>query len=190
MLITETVPINGTGTRMASSRALAAIVMLLVPVIVGSTGCALGSRTSAPVTPPAAPTATVRCTETTATPPDGRPAVIAETTRAWFGQGDLWVGLPDYPAITQGDSLVLRFPWVTVANGIPTSELGPPSVTASRSDAPGDATGQVGGFTRAFGTGELTFWPATMAFPAPGCWTVTGTLGATSVQFVVRVDRP
>lgn len=162
---------------------------LIAFVILGSAACADRAGTARSAAPPAATTVPMRCTETTATPLDGRPSALAETTAAWFGQGDLWVGLPDDPA-AQGDTLVLKFPIVTLADGEPTSDLGPPAVTATRADAPGDVTGSVGGFSRAFGTGELAFWPATVAFPAPGCWTVTSTIGATAVQYVVRVDRP
>jgi hypothetical protein len=155
-----------------------------------ATGCTMAGESAVPIAPPAAASITVRCTETPATAPDGRPAVLANSTSAWFGQGDLWVGLPDYPALVQGDTLVLRFPWVTLANGVATSALGSPAVSAHRSDGPGDAVGQVSASSRAFGTGELSFWPATVAFPSPGCWTVTGAFGATVVQFVVEVRRP
>ena len=166
-------------------RALAAGAVLVL-----CTGCAMASQPGAPVVPPVAAPITVPCTETAATPSAARPPVLAGTTSAWFGQGDLWVGVPDHPAIVQGDSLVLKFPWVTLADGAPTSALGPPTVTATRSDAPGDAAGQIGGFAHAFGTGGLSFWPATVAFPAPGCWTVTGALGAAVLQFIVAVERP
>jgi hypothetical protein len=165
-------------------RALAAAAVLVL-----STACTIGSEGTEPVMlPPTTASVTVHCTETSATPLDGRPAVLADTTSSWFGQGDLWVGLPDYPAVEQGDSLALKFPWVTLADGATTSALGPPTVTGTRSDAPGDATGQLGGAARAFGTGDLSFWPATVAFPAPGCWTVTGVLGDAVLQFVVQVQ--
>jgi hypothetical protein len=167
-------------------RALAVGAVLLL-----CTACTIGSEGNEPIAPPpAAARVTVHCAETSATPLDGRPAVLADTTSAWFGQSDLWVGLPDYPAVEQGDSLALKVPWVTLADGATTSALGPPTVTATRSDAPGDATGQLGGAARAFGTGDLSFWPATVTFPAPGCWTVTGVLGATVLQFVVKVQGP
>jgi hypothetical protein len=138
--------------------------------------------------PPA--TAAAPCAETAATPPAARPPALAATTSAWFGQGDLWVGLPDYPPAAQGDALVLKFPVVTLVDGLPTASLGAPTVTAVRTDAAGEAPGQVGGFAQAFGTADLSFWPASVAFPAPGCWTITGLLAAESVQFTVSVEEP
>lgn len=166
-------------------RAVAVAAALLV-----AAGCTTAGDPPAPAAPPAAATITVRCTETSATAPEGRPAVLARSTSAWFGQGDLWVGLPEYPAVPQGDALVLRFPWVTLAGGVPTAALGSPAVSARRSDGTGDTVGQVSAASRAFGISELTFWPASLTFPAPGCWTVTGTFGATVVQFVVDVAGP
>jgi hypothetical protein len=143
--------------------------------------------------PPPAPEAAAapaHCAETAATPTTERPPVLASSTSAWFGQEDLWVALPDYPPAAQGDALVLRFPVVTLARGEPTSERGAPVVTAERVDAAGEAPGQAGEFSRAFGTGELSFWPVSLAFPDPGCWAVTGTLGTSSLRFTVAVDEP
>lgn len=65
-----------------------------------------------------------------------------------------------------------------------------PVVTASRTDAAGEAPGQVGAYARAFGTDDLAFWPASVAFPEPGCWTVTVLLGTASVQFTLSVEAP
>jgi hypothetical protein len=130
-----------------------------------------------------------RCVATEATSADARPPALT-LVRPWFGGGDLWVALPDYPARAEGDTLVLRFPLVTLENGTPTGALGPPVVTATRRDAPGDAAVQVDEFTRAFGTGELVFWPASVAFPEAGCWTVAGSLGDRRVEFVVDIAEP
>jgi hypothetical protein len=139
--------------------------------------------------PPAA-SAAVPCAETVATPPAARPAALAATTSEWFGQGDLWVGLPDHPPTAQGDALVMMFPVVTLVEGLPTASRGAPVVTAVRADAEGEAPGQVGGFAQAFGTDDLSFWPASVAFPSPGCWTVTGLLAAEAVQVTVSVEEP
>jgi hypothetical protein len=135
-------------------------------------------------------TTTAPCAETVATPPADRPAALAATTSPWFGQGDIWVGLPDYPPAAQGDALVLKFPVVTLVDGLPTASRGAPTVTAVRADAPAEAPGQVGGFAQAFGTANLSFWPASVAFPSSGCWTITGLLAAESVQFTVSVEEP
>jgi hypothetical protein len=150
-------------------------------------GCSIAEE---PAEPPAATSQAVHCSETPATPIRDRPPALAQTTSAWFGQGDLWVGLPDYPPVPQGDTLVLRFPVVTLAQGVPTATRGAPVVTAQRADAAGEAPGQVGGFGRAYGTETLSFWPASVAFPDPGCWTVTGLLGNAALQFTVEVERP
>jgi hypothetical protein len=144
-----------------------------------------GERAELPAADIAAP-----CAVTAATPPAERPAALAATTIEWFGRGGLWVGLPDYPPTKQGDTLVLKFPVVTLLDGVPTASRGAPAVTAVRADAAGEAPGQVGGSAEAFGTNEFTFWPAAVTFPAPGCWTITSALAAESVQFTVSVREP
>ncbi|TWF77108.1 hypothetical protein FHX44_113012 [Pseudonocardia hierapolitana] len=149
-------------------------------------GCsAAGGPADLPAAAVAAP-----CAETAPTPPADRPPALAATTSNWYGQGDLWVALPDYPPVPQGDALVLKFPMVTLVDGLPTASRGAPAVTAVRADAAGAAPGQVGGFAQAFGTTDLSFWPASVAFPSPGCWTVTGLLAAESVQFTMSVEEP
>lgn len=162
-------------------RALAAAALMLCG------GCSIAEDAAVP---PVAATVTAPCVETAPTPIEARPPSLAATTSAWFGQGDLWVGLPDYAPAEQGDALVLRFPFVTLTQGRPTAGRGAPIVTAARTDAPGEAPGQVGTFARAYGTDELSFWPASVAFPDAGCWTVTGLLGTDTVQFTVDVERP
>lgn len=149
------------------------------------------SEVRRPARPPAVRTPAIPCDRTNATPADARPPVLARSTRPWLGQGDLWTAIPDYPAVAgAGSALVLKFPVVTLTNGTPTSAMGPPTVSATRSDAPGQATGQVGGFARTYGSDALSFWPTVVEFPEAGCWTVTSTLGAAVVQFMVGVNRP
>jgi hypothetical protein len=150
-------------------------------------GCSMAEEAPAP---PATSSVAVSCTETTATPSADRPPVLAATTSSWVGQGDLWVGLPDYPPMVRGSTLVLRFPVVTLARGEPADTRGVPVITAARTDATGEAPGQVGAFSRAFGTDHLSFWPASVAFPDAGCWQVTSLLGPTAVHFTVDVERP
>jgi hypothetical protein len=151
-------------------------------------GCSMAAEPSE--LPPPAVAVAAPCAETAATPTADRPPALAQTSSPWFGQGDLWVSLPDYAPTVQGETLVLRFPVVTLDDGVPTSERGAPVVTASRTDAQGEAPGQIGAFARAFGTDDLSFWPASVAFPDTGCWQVTGLLGAESVQFMVSVEEP
>jgi hypothetical protein len=152
-------------------------------------GCSMAAEPSESPQPPAI-TVAAPCAESVATPTADRPTALAQTSSPWFGQGDLWVSLPDYPPTVQGETLMLRFPVVTLDGGVPTSERGAPVVAASRTDAQGEAPGQIGTFARAFGTDDLSFWPASVAFPDPGCWQVTGLMGAESVQFMVSVEEP
>ena len=163
-------------------RVLAAIAALTM-----CAGCTMAAESTVQ---PAASPAAAWCPETSPTPDAARPAVLAGTSISWFGQGDLWVGLPDYPPVAEGDGLLLRFPWVTLHDGAPTSALGPPAVVATRTDARRSASVRLGSIAQAFGTRALAFWPASVVFPEPGCWTVRGALGAASVQFVVDVARP
>jgi hypothetical protein len=176
---------------MPSSRAPAVAAVLAAAVMSICGGCSTAAERAEP---PLAASGAAPCAETVATPPAARPAALAATTSDWFGQGDLWVGLPDHPPTAQGDALVLKFPVVTLVKGVSTAAHGPPVVTAERTGAPAEtpdeAPGQVGGFAQAFGTGDLSFWPASVAFPSPGCWTVTGLLAAESVQFTVSVEAP
>ena len=150
-------------------------------------GCSIAEE---PAAPPAVASVTAPCAETDPTPIPARPRALADTTSAWYGQGDIWVGLPDYAPVAQGDALVLRFPIVTLVEGVPTDSRGAPVVTAQRTDAAGEAPGQITGFSRAFGTDDLSFWSASVAFPEPGCWTVTGLLGTAAVHFTISVERP
>ncbi|WP_214405481.1 hypothetical protein [Pseudonocardia lacus] len=138
----------------------------------------------------AAAAAPMNCAETPATPAGSRPALLAATTGLWFGASDLWVGLPDHPAAVEGETIVVKFPWVTLQTDAPTSALGAPLVTASKPDTVTPVQASFGSYTQSFGTGGLAFWPATIEFPSPGCWTVTGNLGATTVEFVVKVTAP
>jgi hypothetical protein len=150
-------------------------------------GCATAEpATLAPVGTPAP----ANCAETEATPASARPEVLATSTNLWFGADDLWVGLPDHAPTAQGDELVLKFPWVTLERGDPTSEMGPPQVSATRTGVATPVPASIGAYSETYGTGKLSFWPATIEFPGAGCWTVTGALGTTTVQFVVRVTAP
>ncbi|MCO1661071.1 hypothetical protein [Pseudonocardia humida] len=138
----------------------------------------------------AAAAAPMNCTETVATPAGSRPALLATSTGSWFGAADLWVGLPDHPAATQDESIVLKFPWVTLQGDEPTSALGVPQVSAIRPGLMTPVPASFGPYSQSYGTGGLAFWPATIEFPSPGCWTVSGSLGPTTVEFVVRVSPP
>jgi hypothetical protein len=127
------------------------------------------------------------CAKTAATPANQRPAVLASTTGSWYGSGDLWVGLPDRPAATNGAAVELKFPWVTLDGDKPSQGMGLPEVSASRAGGSDAVKATFTDYARAFGTGDLAFWPSTLNFPEAGCWTVTGRLKSTTVQFVVDV---
>ncbi|HLU56241.1 MAG TPA: hypothetical protein VKZ81_12335 [Pseudonocardia sp.] len=151
---------------------------------------AAGCSTAADPTGMPAAAVAAPCVETVATPAAQRPAALAGTTSNWYGEGDIWVAVPDYPPTRQGEALVLKFPVVTLVDGAPTASRGAPVITAVRVDAAGEAPGQVGGFAQAFGTSDLSFWPASVALPAPGCWRITGLLAAQAVEFTVWVEEP
>lgn len=169
-------------------------VKRLLAVTVGLTvlaGCSVATDASGPV---AVSTASAPCEETDPSSPSELPAVFDGLTTSWFGQNDLWVGLPDYEPVTQDGALVLRFPWVTLAEpsdnneeGAPSDAGGPPAVVATNIDDAAVVTGEVDDYATAFGTGGLAFWPAAVSFPNEGCWTVTGTYGNTTVAFSVDV---
>jgi hypothetical protein len=166
---------------MRSFRALTAAAVLTL-----CGGCSVaGGPAELPAAAVAAP-----CAETAPTPPPERPPALAANTSNWYGQGDLWVALPDYPPVPQGDALVLKFPMVTLVDGLPTASRGVRPYGGDGGCAAGEAPGQVSGFAQAFGTTDLSFWPASVAFPSPGCWTVTGLLAAESVQFTLSVEEP
>lgn len=171
---------------MALIRALASATALLV-----LTGCTVAARSTAPP-PTTAASAAAPCIETTAIPAHERPPVLADTTLLWYGRANLWVAMADYPPKMDGSTMVLRFPWVTLEqrSPTPTPELGAPTVSARRTDAPGEAGGVVGEYTQTFGSGDLSFWPSSVGFPAAGCWTVSGRTGDTVVEFVVDVEAP
>jgi hypothetical protein len=127
------------------------------------------------------------CSKTAATPANQRPAVLASTTGSWYGSGDLWVGLPERPAATNGPAVELKFPWVTLDGAKPSQAMGLPEVSASRAGESSPVKATFADYARAFGTGDLAFWPSTLNFPEAGCWTVTGRSKTTTVQFVVDV---
>lgn len=150
-------------------------------------GCSTAEPATLQTATAAAP---MNCAETAATPAGERPPLLAGTTGSWFGASDLWVGLPDHPAAVTGEAIVLKFPWVTLNPDQPTSELGVPLVGATKPGVVTPVPASFGTYTQSYGTGGLAFWPATIEFPEEGCWTVTGSLGATTVQFVVKVTAP
>jgi hypothetical protein len=166
-------------------RVLRAIVGLGAVLLLAGCGTAESQAAEAPLA-----AAKPACAKTAATPLNQRPAVLSGTTGSWYGSGDLWVGLPDRPAGGSGQTVELKFPWVTLAGDKPSRDLGLPEVTAVQAGATDSIAATFSDYARAYGTTDLAFWPSTLAFPQPGCWTVTGKLKATTVQFTVEVKAP
>jgi hypothetical protein len=167
---------------MRTSRAIVGLGALLL-----FAGCSTASPTAM-----AAPVGVAKpvCTKTAATPAGQRPAVLADTTGSWYGVYDLWVGLPERAAAASGETIELKLPWVTLSGQKPSPDMGLPQVSAVRSDGPSPVTATFAEYSRTFGTGSLAFWPSTLTFPDAGCWTVTGRLKDTTVEFVVDVKAP
>jgi hypothetical protein len=166
-------------------RVLRAIVAAGAVLFLAGCGATEPQATAASV-----PAAKPVCTKTAATPAGQRPAVLAGTTGSWYGSGDLWVGLPDRAAGTSGGTIELKSPWVTLDGNKPSQDMGLPEVSAARAGASDAVRATFTDYARAFGTGDLAFWPSTLALPEPGCWTVTGRLKNTTIQFVVDVKAP
>ncbi len=86
---------------------------------------------------------------------------------------------PDGPGQVLGDgSLSIKFQWHRSAPG----SL---SVEGRRVDAPAPPLRS----TVASGHGNVGVQPTTLIFPAPGCWEITGRLGARSLTFVTEVVK-
>jgi hypothetical protein len=166
-------------------RVFRAIAGLSAVLFLAACGTAVPQVAAAPVGVAKPP-----CTKTAATPANQRPAVLAGTTGSWYGSGDLWVGLPDHAAGASGGNIELKFPWVTLNGDKPSQDMGLPEVSAAETGAAKTVNASFSDYARAFGTGDLAFWPSTLEFPEPGCWTVTGRLKSTTVQFVVDVKAP
>jgi hypothetical protein len=166
-------------------RVLRAIVGVSAVLFLAGCGSAAPQAAAAPLG-----AAKPACTKTAATPGNQRPAVLASTTGSWYGSGDLWVGLPDRAAGASGGTVELKFPWVTLNGDKPSQDMGLPEVSAAQTGTSAAVKATFSDYARAFGTGDLAFWPSTLEFPEPGCWTVTGRLKSTTVQFVVDVKAP
>lgn len=125
----------------------------------------------------------------TATPPAGlhyRPPPPVSYVHDWYGNDALWVMLPPrgkLPSFRQEDGkLSTKFPWFRLA-------AGDVKVTGERLDGPTNK------FRADVGTvaeyGELGFTPSGLFWSAPGCWRVTGQVGAHApLSFVLQVEQP
>lgn len=174
---------RGQSGRVASHRpqqasGLALVVLVLILVLM-STACgttkalklpAQDTRNTCPVT---------RTEDREHEPPA---ALVRETNgdSDFFGQETLWVSLPrpDVRAEPRPDgSFSVKVGWWTLKDG----QL---RVRGSRLDGPGTFSAEVPG-----GRGYRGFRPTGMLFSELGCWRVTGTLGETELEFVLRVTN-
>jgi hypothetical protein len=133
------------------------------------------------------------CPITAPTDADKLPPVLVDEGSPWYGQDELWVSLPRTQAIAPvRGRYSIKFATVTLRDGQLTSEFGPPELRVRRLDGRGTAQVGFGGYAT---TGEyyepFRFWPTGIDFSDPGCWLVTGTVGETTIEFVLRVEgRP
>jgi hypothetical protein len=118
--------------------------------------------------------------------PDSYPDALRKEKgkSTWYGEGPLWVDLAGfYDAAQVGDTVVARHAWWTVdAAGEATLETGPPTVTATRIDGPGEKVATV----RRHADPPPSYWPTRLTFPDVSCWLVTGELDGTVVRVVVQ----
>ena len=126
------------------------------------------------------------CPATLPMSPDSYPKALREQEgkTTWYGEGPLWVDLAGfYDAGQVGDTVVARHAWWTFdAAGEATLGSGPPKVTATRLDGPGQKVATV----RRRADPALPYWPTRLTYPDVSCWLVTGELDGTVVRVVVR----
>lgn len=174
---------------------LALIAVPFLPLAVVPWALAAGAKpttsagaepTSAPLPRPAALACPVTL-PTTSVPP----GVPPPPEPSYYGNGALWtapwpqgriVFEPGGPGFVLPDgSLGMKWPWIPFVPGDLTvtghrlDEAAPPL----RSEHDGLATTQDG----------QQFFPTYLIFPTPGCWQVTGRVGAASLTFVALVVK-
>jgi hypothetical protein len=126
------------------------------------------------------------CPVTLPLSPDRYPKSLREQEgkTTWYGDDRLWVDLAAFASPSQvGHSVRVAHAWWTVdASGDATLEGGPPTVRATRLDAPGRRVATVSGHS----DDSLAWWPATLIVPVQSCWLVTGERHGTVVRVVVK----
>lgn len=105
-----------------------------------------------------------------------------------YGNGELWTWLWSEGTVVfksggpgeihPDGSLEMKWPW---HRGV-TGRL---HIVGRRLDAPAPPLDA----TVSDQYGDTGFQPTTLIFPTPGCWQVTGTVGAAQLSFVTRVVR-
>ncbi len=117
------------------------------------------------------------------------PTVLERASGRWYGDDFLWVALPDYPATRRADGFFLKYPWVILHDGAPTSQAGPPQVVARRIDGTGHSTATSAGYASS-AEPPYRFWPSGLSLSAPGCWEVTGSIHNSTLRFTLYVPPP
>ena len=169
-------------------RALVFTAIVLMSGCASSTGVTLNSPTPSMITGPC-PVTTPPPVARTPPPPAGtgpNPGLVFTA-----GPGSFLWGNDALVAILPNDGVIhpsdpsrglpggVKFPWWRIAPGssgslsIATRRLDAVTVPQS-ADVPG-------------GYGDTGFQVSGLNFPSPGCWQVTGTIGAASLTFVVSV---
>jgi hypothetical protein len=99
------------------------------------------------------------------------------------GNGKLWTVLwpngivrPDPSWVRPDGSIQVKFPWWRGVEG-------PLTISGRRADR---GIGRASA-TIPHGYGTIGFQASTIRFPAPGCWSITGRVGATKLTFVVEL---
>jgi hypothetical protein len=116
-------------------------------------------------------------------PPGERPRLEDTTADVYYRNGRLWTILPPAGVIrerSRGDgSIETKLPWWRGLRG----RL---SISGRRLDAP---TPRIRAHIPA-GYGPIGFQASAIVFPTAGCWSVTGTAGTASLNFVTLVAAP
>lgn len=161
-------------------RALA-VVLCVWPIVL--IAAAMPAPTSAPLPPPPCPVTL----PTSGAPPN----VPAPPEPMHYGNGALWTVLrpqglvvfaPGGPGFVLPDgSLGMKGPWIP---GVP----GTLAVEGRRLDGPAPPA-RAAKIVEAIDQNGVRFFPTYLIFPTPGCWQVTGRVGAASLTFVTLVVK-
>jgi hypothetical protein len=177
----------GTGTQALTLAAALAVVVV---------GCSQQPQATPTPAPTSRPAAVPRhqtpngCQVTTANG-NGPPGEGSDPS--FHGTGALWTILPPDGIETGGrpapdGTTSQKYPWWTVGT---TGEL---TIQGRRVDAPAPPLrARVNSGAPESGFAEVAdgrFWASSIYFPTEGCWRITGTVGRTSLTFVVLKAMP
>jgi hypothetical protein len=157
-------------------------------VAVAATALLAGCSAAPAPHPTPTPTGTARCPVTQPgrfVPPSGVPESALFGAGSSYGNGRLWVGgLPDNGVVVAGSDLVdpdrfgIKLGWYRVTAGLLT-------IAGRRLDASAPpARASVPS-----GYGDTGFQASGVSFPTEGCWEISGTVGSTTLTFVMLVTK-